>query len=506
MINPEKSCFLRHWPLGVILIIACIMLLTNLGNQYLWQDEAETALVAKTILVHGLPMTVEGKNFISQVLIPDSLGAKVWKDTPWFPCYLLAGFFGLFGVGTFMARLPFALFGVATIALAYWAAYTFWKTRRSAVFAAAALLMNVWFLVLCRQCRYYAPDMFFSLAVLLGYYHILRGSRGGALAMVAALVLLFNTQYLQFGALVLAINLHALFCRRDRLKAALIWSGAALIICLPGIIWFAGIQEAYTNLEGMVPPGFQKTAHFSLDFAKQWLQYIFPPFLFAAIALLTGYNWLRKSFTPLSTEYYQNAQLLVIFSVVSILFLAATVPYEPHFRYIGPLIPAACLLMALVAEMVMKLHVMWGVALLGILTLNWPMTDFFYEITHDYNGPIEGIVQYLNLYGHDTDTALVVGEDLPLKLYTRMHIVGGANGEDLSPAINADWLVFRQYIITPQSNRVAEFVRDNIPRNRYKLIRLPFPDIKFENREGPKEHLFRTSSDETMVAIYQRLP
>ena len=42
--------------LAVALVAASVLLLANLGNQYLWQDEAETALVAKTVLSHGIPL------------------------------------------------------------------------------------------------------------------------------------------------------------------------------------------------------------------------------------------------------------------------------------------------------------------------------------------------------------------------------------------------------------------------------------------------------------------
>ena len=50
----------------VILIGSEILLLANLGNQYLWQDEAQTALISKTILTDGVPRGYDGKNSFSQ--------------------------------------------------------------------------------------------------------------------------------------------------------------------------------------------------------------------------------------------------------------------------------------------------------------------------------------------------------------------------------------------------------------------------------------------------------
>lgn len=36
--------------LAALASLAAVLLLTNLGNRYLWQDEAQTALRARTIL------------------------------------------------------------------------------------------------------------------------------------------------------------------------------------------------------------------------------------------------------------------------------------------------------------------------------------------------------------------------------------------------------------------------------------------------------------------------
>ena len=52
--------------LCVILLGSLCLLLANLGNQYLWEDEAQTALISKTILTEGVPRGYDGKNFFSQ--------------------------------------------------------------------------------------------------------------------------------------------------------------------------------------------------------------------------------------------------------------------------------------------------------------------------------------------------------------------------------------------------------------------------------------------------------
>ena len=47
-----------------ITILAALLLLGRLGDRVLWQDEAETGLLAKSILRSGLPIASDGKNVV----------------------------------------------------------------------------------------------------------------------------------------------------------------------------------------------------------------------------------------------------------------------------------------------------------------------------------------------------------------------------------------------------------------------------------------------------------
>jgi hypothetical protein len=58
--------------------LAGVLLLANLGNQYLWQDEAQTALLARTILSAGVPLGYDGRNHFSQ-----ELGVEYGEDGIW---------------------------------------------------------------------------------------------------------------------------------------------------------------------------------------------------------------------------------------------------------------------------------------------------------------------------------------------------------------------------------------------------------------------------------------
>ncbi|MFQ5559396.1 MAG: ArnT family glycosyltransferase [Nitrospinota bacterium] len=149
--------------LSVVLVLSLSLFLSNLGNIYLWQDEAQTALLAKTILQFGFPKGYDGVNFFSQELGAEYGKEYIWKWHPWFPFYLLALVFKVFGVSTFTARLPFALFGILTIFLLYFFTRSLLKNRTVAGISTMLLLFMVPFILLSRQSRYYSVATFFSV-------------------------------------------------------------------------------------------------------------------------------------------------------------------------------------------------------------------------------------------------------------------------------------------------------------------------------------------------------
>ena len=54
----------RHWSLVTLLAIAGILVFTNLGSDYLWEDEGDTAALAVNILKFGVPKAWDGAAFL----------------------------------------------------------------------------------------------------------------------------------------------------------------------------------------------------------------------------------------------------------------------------------------------------------------------------------------------------------------------------------------------------------------------------------------------------------
>src|SRR5512137_2012600 len=134
----------RLLPITVVLACAAALLLWRLDAVYLWQDEAATAVLAERMLKYGKPLAWDGRNLITMDSMADEDPATLhertgnvdamlrylvarkdfradttWVNQPWGQFVAAAASLGVLGHGTWQARLPFALAGLATVLLLY---------------------------------------------------------------------------------------------------------------------------------------------------------------------------------------------------------------------------------------------------------------------------------------------------------------------------------------------------------------------------------------------------
>jgi 4-amino-4-deoxy-L-arabinose transferase-like glycosyltransferase len=500
----------NHWRTNarqyiVLLVIVCgsaCLLLANLGNQFLWDDEAQTALVSKTILTYGEPHGYDGKNFFSQQTGDEYGDNYIWRWHTWLPFYVLAGFYKVFGVSTFVSRLPFALFGVGTVVGTYFFARALWPNTRIPPIAAALLTISVPFLLLSRQCRCYSLVMFFSMLSLYAYVALLQGKRYAAALLFVASTLLFHSLHIYVVVLFAAVLLHAVLFRRDRLKLLLAVIAVVVLVNGPWLVWLAGMNYGKSH-------GVRLTQPFLLaDWARTFLltiiRYVFPLWLPVVGVILAVARHVRTGrFLPGERPFWEKLSLPVFFIIFNIVAIAIISPL-PYFRYVAPSVPLVILLVAVIIDAVARVSPVFAVVVVVLLIAGGQLKDYLYEITHDYDGPIEGIVSYLNEHGNEGDTVAITYGDMPLKFYTKMRVVGGLTGEDLSPAVNARWIVIRKYDVS-HDKQVLRYLLSHVDLRQYRKITLNYPDIPWENRESPEEHLFRTCTTADKVVIYERI-
>lgn len=489
----------------ILLSICSWLFLSNLGNQYLWQDEAQTALIGKTVLASGVPLGYDGKNFLSQELGAEYGQNYIWKWHTWLQFYLVAAFFKIFGINTLAARLPFALFGIATVLLSYIFAKSLWKSKRAAAIAALLILSSVAFLVLSRQSRYYSVVTFFSLWGLYNFLNLLENKKYAAIMFVLSTVLLFHTHYLYCATLLFTILIYTLFFYRNKLRLVLSLLAIVTLINLPWLIWLATakytsrytpilIFSAYGNL----------FPRFLYSYLMHIKENVVAPLLLLIFLLVAIFNYLRTK-TAFSKNYimWKNMSLLLFFCIVTIITLSLFSP-SPFFRYLTVLIPVILIIIAQIINSIINVNGTIGICIV-LLFFSRSFFCYLYEITHDYDGPIEGIVEYLKQNGKETDTVAITYGDMPVKFYTKMRVVGGLTGEDLTPAQTADWVIIRKHAISRDDYKVREYLRQNVPWHKYQRIVIDYPDIPFENREDLKKRHYKTVQNQDKVVIYQRV-
>jgi 4-amino-4-deoxy-L-arabinose transferase-like glycosyltransferase len=492
----------RLWPrldridavaLFALAALAATLLLANLGNQCLWQDEAQTALIARTILEHGIPHGSDGTNSFSQELGVEFGPGGVWRWHTWLSFYAVAAAFALAGQTTLAARLPFALCGVGCVLLCWALARELWRDRLAAAVAGGLLALSVPFLVLARQSRWYALAAVLALAGLFAYARIGQGQRRWALGFFVSALLLFHTHYLYCAVLLGSCGLHAVLLARERLRPTLAAAAAASVLSLPWLVWLSGVELSEGYGERLV------SASQSLSYLRTFSSDLVTVFLAHGLWLLAlpllALRRIRRGEPALRTasEAWSGVALVTLHAGLGLALLAALSP-GTYLRYLTPLVPPLFVLVGLVVASLARVWPALAAAAVTVWVLGGPLDDFVYEITHDYDGPIEGIVGFLNEHARPGDTVGIVYGDLPVKFYTRgLRVVGGLTGEDLEAARGADWIILRRHNMSPLSPSIRTRLRGFIDEGDYRRRVIPYPDAPVENREDIRGHRFRTA-------------
>ena len=492
---------LHFWPLFVIILFTSVLFLTNLGNHYLWQDEAETALVGRTILEHGVPLGYDGKNYFSQSGEADYGENYVWKRHSWLQFYTVAASFALLGTNTLAARLPFALLGIAAVLIVYFLTQEMFKSRPTSTIAAGLLATSIPFMLLSRQCRYFSLSAFFFLLALWVYLRFIRDKKYSFAGLVVTLALLFQSFYPASFILIASTGLHAGVFFRKKLPKLLGAFSIAAAICLPSLLWHASAASR----SKADPFDLSRIVSYCSVYLRDIDSFLFPWWLLAVGALAAAFCYLERGEWKSDFKVHTPQVVLLFLLIIgTLIFFSLWITELPFFRYLTTVIPLFCILSSLIVVLSARVHIIIAAVVLVCVVSLQPWNQFLYELTHDYNGPVKGIAKYLQAHGKDSDTVLITYDDLPLKFYTKMRVFGGLTGELLDGAEKADWVIVRKYRVSSKEMPVRRFILANISLDDYERIIIHCPDIPYENRESPREHLFKTAENKDPVVIYKR--
>lgn len=520
---------MRSWAdpwLLLLLALGAVLLLTNLGdsNGRLWQDEAETAVLAKNTLRYGYPRAFDGVNRLNPAL-PLAHG-EAWTYHPWLSIYLLAGSFAVLGFTTFAARVPFALMGLASVLLFYRLVQEIAGDRSLARWAALLLVTSVPFLLHMRQCRYYAPSVLLSLWSVWAYGRLLSAQRGSVLELAAALTLLFHANHGVFAPVAAGLAGHFLLTRYPAPEPkpwgrALLAGAAVLALTLP----FTFYLQASQHHGGF---SWEEIRHHAEFYFRQVNKFLFP---IVPWAIVLGI-WRPRLSELLGTRGSPLRRAVGIAAAligIGFLFLFLG-PVQRHFRYLVFLIPWLLLIQAtLLRGLFQRSRIAGSLAfLLFALTdlhytgpsslaaripavrgrLSSPdvkprslLAEFAGELGSAYRGPMDGVIEILSVRARAGQTIKIPYGDPTVLFYTDLVLEPVVQPEDFLRETRPDWIVIRRDWI-PSAFFQSPY-HDSI-RKEYREHTLDVPDIPWQNRPDPGYHRFRTDRSAPPVIVYEK--
>jgi hypothetical protein len=510
---------IERFALAAIVVVAAVLLFWRLSAIYLWQDEANTAVLAVRMLKFGKPLAYDGVNLLTN----DSFAAEdqttianrttdpavaveyvirrgdlkadgSWIFHPWGQFIVAAASIKAFGPTTLAARLPFAVAAFASVLLLYWLVRRSTGKPELASLACALLLVNPYWIIHSRQARYYALSSLCLLLTLLGYERWHRDDRWGAAAFVAAAWVWFQVDYGTWWPVLAILFVHALTIRR-RKPAKLLQPTAALAV---GIVPFLIFYQLWGRLSVQ-----QSTWN------ERFVQNLFnmDRFVVSAIVLaaaLIGLVWRR---TQLEASERRLIGLSVAILCALLLWVPTVAPIS-FLRYAIIAAPLGCIITAWLLQRAMASlprAVVWTTGAMVAFTpwLSKPfdtlapvsqlragdgvirpeLSMMIRDIFVPRPDPNRLVVQWLQQHAVPTDEILVNYEDLPLMYYLPNPIRGGIaafRAEDDARAPPA-FIVLRQsvgFVHWPVFVREAD-------RHLWEKVTSGAPDVMWGNNPDP---------------------
>jgi 4-amino-4-deoxy-L-arabinose transferase-like glycosyltransferase len=503
---PPPPALLRDGIAWAIIIVAGILIFASLGERCLWQDEAETAMLGRSILRVGVPVAFDGINLVSQEPGREFGADHVWRWSPWIQFYLAAASMKFFGATTFAARLPFAILGFLTLPLTYISAARAFASRAVARLSTLFLGFSVPFLLHIRQARWHAPA-YLCVALLLMAILGMRTRASFTALFVVAGTLLFYTNYFVAICAIVALVAASIVLDRGRLflKRITIGAGATALLALPGILYFQVLTR------GAASGGGQTSTQLAYYMAAL-CTFILP------LPVIVIVFFVRT----------QRRVIAFLLTFIELFIAALSLAPWQMFRYATTIVPAAALLMGIASAWLLERSRNLGIIVIALLlTTNvlhqlpfgyaeargakeadprvFPIVAYLDEITHHLHDPECVVAAYLSAHAQPGDTVVATYGDLPVMFYTGLRTAGGLQGQPLPE--NPEWILVRTFAISGdpmKDGRVMNYARHHVDLTRYAEV-LSVPDPMLSNAPDPAYHRYSDAADARELKLIRRI-
>ncbi|MFA4975780.1 MAG: hypothetical protein WC839_00585 [Candidatus Paceibacterota bacterium] len=528
MKDKSKKILLYTGVVFVILLFA-FSLFKNIAYPLLWNDEASTAMFGKRVLEYGYPKAHDEKNYLYYFNDKDhNIGVRSNGDVHiaegWTQHYLAA--FGDYFANktdnlytkTAILRIPFALAGFLAIIIFGITISLFFKDNKKKAFIAFFLfeLVSISLILHLREVRYYSLIILFSAILINVYlrYTILKTLNYKYYVWITSLfiVLLFHTHYPIAAIFILTFGLHNLFLSYKTCEKKLsifihnfFKSSLPLFISLffiiPSLIYFKTFtmistitEQSAWSIENYINNIF---VAFSF-FAKFEFLYLA---IFIKILMLLFLYFKRKIITQENKLLIETSNFLSLFFCVYILVIARTVfVFERYVIVLQPILIFIILLDIMTCWYIFNkttsqetnkkktsssvLITIISIAIwINLTPLMEPLKGHLYELTHQYKGPLDFAIPYIQKKYEDPSKIIIATnyEENSYMYYLDSKTIIGYVGNNLEEdkKLEPDIIVFRKFFGPSQG---YGYIFDNfMKKNKYKEISFPIFDYPFNN-------------------------
>lgn len=374
----------------ILIILATFLAFYRLHYPYLWQDEADTAILSKRIISYGVPKVWDNRNFITQSGHSSQLGLAhldfnknlVNHKMPWPQFYLTALSILIFGSNTLACRLPFAIIGL--LAFVY---YIYFCKKRLDLgplyyLPGLFLLFSVPFFISIRQCRYYSLNIFLSLLFVDFFISLMQRKKYYDIYFAAVGTFFIFNNVLAFIPTLSAFFAYILLSLKKKLDIKYI--AESLFLLLIGLSIYAGFIKYISGeefslpgflcgtLEGGPAENFQftniqffYTLLYYINVINTWCFPILIIFILTILIIMNRDNAYRRDVEIVCKS--EVVQLLTLTIAANILFLSGFV--QVYFRYIIHILPFFLMLLSTSLLLIYKKNKIVYVAILLLFLL-----------------------------------------------------------------------------------------------------------------------------------------
>jgi hypothetical protein len=500
---------------SVLLALAAVLLFYNLGDRFLWSDEAETAVLAKNVSKFGVPRTTDGVNYITLYGADiDGNANNIWTLSPWAQEYVAAASFRIFGSTTWASRAPFALIGWICLAIFGFILYRIYRNHWIALSGMALLTSSETFLIHARQCRYYSISVLGQILLMCAVYLLITKNKNGSVLLAVALLLQFYSNFIIVAANLPALVLLAWMLWREKKRRAVPVFFAIGIFSLLATPWllYARPWETFGKIRD------PWTEWGKLNFYLGDFHFHLLPLGFVLLPLGSAVvHRLRTAPEPHPTRLDTSRFETFLLCLLPLYIAVPLIVPSAQARYLLPVLPIACLLATVWVFRYIKSRVAAvAVVLLQCTTnvlavptalssdsnrlLRAPLAEYIGGLTHHYQDRLSDVVNFLRAKAHPGETVFVLDPEFPLIFYTPLRIIDGRFRDGTLSEPLPDWILSESASGTTQQQALE------LPPNlsaRYETIVFSVHNSS-RHAWNPERFEYRAVETRVQFVVYRR--